>query len=680
MAKTRLYEIAKELDLESKAVVAAAKDMGFEVKTASSGIEEDDAAKLRAVLGKAQPEPETQPDPELQAQPEVEAEPESGAESESDSEPEVEAEIVELSVQEGITPSELGELLGVAGGDISAALSGMGEMVGVTDPIPTEALELVGESFNAVIEVEAAEDEAPQSRVNRRVIIETDEASLVPRSPVVTIMGHVDHGKTTLLDAIRSANVVEGEAGGITQHIAAYQVDVDGSAITFLDTPGHEAFTALRARGAEVTDIVVLVVAADDGIMPQTAEAISHTKAAGVPMIVAINKMDMLGADPSNVRAMLTEREVVVEALGGDVPSVEISALKGDGIDELLQVITLVAELEDLKGNPKPAATGVIVESRLDPGLGPVATVIVQRGTLKQGDALLSGAVSGRVRAMLDHNGERLKSAGPSVPALVTGWSDMPGAGEIFEVAKNEREGRKAAAAAAEAIKASKHYIPTARERLAQLLENLRTSDKAELRLIVKADTAGSLEAIREAVVKITREGGSITIAHGAVGGINLNDISLAEVTESVVFGFNVRPDAKSRRDAEDKGIEVRTYSIIYEMLDEIEAMLVGRLAPDKVEQVLGSAEIREVFQVPRQGNIGGSYVTEGVVQRGANARLLRAGIVIHDGVISSLRRFKDDVREVAAGFECGIGIDGYNDLKVDDVIEVYEINEVERT
>jgi len=677
VAKTRLYEIAKELDLESKAVVAAAKDMGFEVKTASSGLEEADAAKLRASLGKAQPEPE------LQAQPELQAERESGAESGPEPEPEVEAdeaEIVELSVQEGITPIELGELLGVAGGDISAALIGMGEMVGATDPIPTEALELVGESLNAIIEVETAEDEAPQSRVNRRVIIETDEASLVQRPPVVTIMGHVDHGKTTLLDAIRSANVVEGEAGGITQHIAAYQVDVDGNAITFLDTPGHEAFTALRARGAEVTDNVVLVVAADDGIMPQTAEAISHTKAAGVPMIVAINKMDMPGADPFNVRAMLTEREVVVEALGGDVPSVEISALKGDGIDELLQVITLVAELEDLKGNPKPAATGVIVESRLDPGLGPVATVIVQRGTLKQSDALLSGAVSGRVRAMLDHNGERLKSAGPSVPALVTGWSDMPGAGEIFEVAKNEREGRKAAISAAEAIKASKHYIPTARERLAQLLENLRTSDEAELRLIVKADAAGSLEAIREAVAKITREGGSITIAHGAVGGINLNDISLAEVTESVVFGFNVRPDAKARRDAEDKGIEVRTYSIIYEMLDEIEAMLVGRLAPDKVEQVLGSAEVREVFQVPRQGNIGGSYVTEGVVQRGANARLLRAGIVIHDGIISSLRRFKDDVREVAAGFECGIGIDGYNDLKVDDVIEVYEINEVERT
>ncbi|MEX1279660.1 MAG: translation initiation factor IF-2, partial [Acidimicrobiia bacterium] len=616
--------------------------------------------------GESTPEPSPEPEPEPTSEPEPEPQ------------PEPEPELKMLTVTAGVTPTGLAGQLGVGAGEIAAALIGMGRPVGVNDPIPTDAIEAVGERFDTLIEVEAAPEPAPATPEPKER--RDRSAGSQPRPPVVTVMGHVDHGKTTLLDRIRSTKVVEDEHGGITQHIGAYQVPVNDDVLTFLDTPGHEAFTSLRARGADVTDIVVLVVAADDGIMPQTAEAISHARAAGVPMIVAINKMDLPGADPYAVRAQLTEQEVVTEELGGEVPSVEISALTGENVDQLLEMVNLVAELEELRGEPKGPAKGVIVESRLDVGLGPVATVIVQEGTLKQGDALLSGAISGRVRAMRDHTGELVKSAGPATPVLVQGWGEVPTAGDPFEVVKNERTARKAAEAEAERLKAEGQVIPTARERLAQLLEQLRTADEAELNLIIKADAHGSLEAIRESIAKISREGGTITIAHGGVGGISENDISLADVTEAIVIGFNVRPDPGARRAAEEAGVEIRTYAVIYELLDDIEAMLVGRLAPEELEVVIGSAEVREVFRTPRAGNIAGSYVTEGIVRRGARARLLRDGVVIHDGRVGSLRRFKDDVREVASGFECGIGLENYNDVKVGDVIELYEVQEVART
>jgi translation initiation factor IF-2 len=508
---------------------------------------------------------------------------------------------------------------------------------------------------------------------------EDDEADLVPRPPVITVMGHVDHGKTSLLDRIRKANVVEGEAGGITQHIGAYQVTVGDNRLTFIDTPGHEAFTTMRARGADVTDIVVLVVAADDGVMPQTIEAISHAKAAGVEMVVAINKVDLPTADPIRVRTELTQHGVITEELGGDVTSVEVSAQTGEGLDSLLEVLDLIAQLQEYKANPKPAATGVVIESQLDPGMGPTATVIVKRGTLKQGDSFVAGAVAGRARALMDHEGTRLTSAGPSAPVLVMGWSDVPTAGDILEVVKSDRDARSIAAEREQAIKNSEQGTLSGRDRLQGLLEQLRSED-TELRIILKADAHGSLEALKESIVKITREDGRIDVIHGAVGGINENDVTLAEVTSAIVVGFNVRPDPKARRSAERAGIEIRTYGIIYELLDELEAMLVGRLSPDKEEVVLGSAEVRALFKVPRAGTIAGSYITEGVVQRGARARLLRAGVVIHDGRIDSLRRFKDDVREVASGFECGIGLENYNDVKEGDVIEVYEIREVART
>jgi len=499
------------------------------------------------------------------------------------------------------------------------------------------------------------------------------------RPPVVTVMGHVDHGKTQLLDTIRHANVVAGEAGGITQHIGAYQVTIDGGKLTFIDTPGHEAFTSLRARGANVTDIVVLVVAANDGVMPQTAEAISHAKAAGVPMIVAINKMDLPEADPYAVRAQLTEHEIVVEELGGDVVNAEVSALTGDGLDQLLELVQLTAELEDLKSNPTANPEGVVIESNLDKGRGPVATVIVQRGTLRVGDVIVAGAVAGRVRAMMDDSGAQIKEAGPSTPVLIMGWSDLPGAGDRFQVTPDDKTARSIAAAAHDELRAKNLVVPTPQERMTALLEDLRTADDAELRLIIKADVTGSLEAIRDKVSEIGREGGKLTVVSSAVGGITESDVLLADASHAVIIGFNVRPDAKSRKAAESAGVEVRTYRIIYELLDEVEQMLVGKLAPDEVEDILGVAEVRAIFRAPRLGMIAGSYVTEGEITRGAKVRLVRDGVVIYDGRVASLRRFKDDTRSVASGFECGIGLENYRDIKEGDVLESYQLREVAR-
>jgi translation initiation factor IF-2 len=462
--------------------------------------------------------------------------------------------------------------------------------------------------------------------------------------------------------------------------MGAYRYDKDNTHVVFLDTPGHEAFTAMRARGANMTDVVVLVVAADDGVMPQTVEAINHAKAAAVPIVVAINKTDLETADPHTVRAQLTEHGLVVEELGGEVVSVEVSAATGDGIDALLDYLDLIAELEDFKANPGTSASGTVIEAELDKGRGPVGTVIVQRGTLHAGDALVAGPVSGRVRAMFDENGNQVKEAGPSTPALIMGWDDVPGAGAFFEVVADHRTARSMADENLAELRSKELVVPSAAERLQNLLEELRTAEDAELRLIVKADVHGSLEAIRDAVVKISREGGRITIVHSQVGGITENDVLLAETTGSIIFGFAVRPDAKARRAAEDAGVEVRTYRIIYELLDDVEALLVGRLAPEEVERVLGVAEVRAIFRAPRFGTIAGSYVTEGEIARGARVRLVRDGVVIHHGTIGSLRRFKDDVRTVAAGYECGIGLENYRDIKEGDVLEAYEVREVART
>lgn len=686
----RVYELARDLGLESKEVLEQAKELGLEVKTASSGLDDEGAELIRmALAGDSEPAEEAvtvdEPDAEADSEPEVAA-----GESDSDAQPvaeetepepeqvgsEADDDVEIATLTEGGSVADFADAVQQPSSEVVRALLEKGIPAGANQTMPTELIDEIAESFGYIIEIE---EPAAEPVVAEQPVFEDAEADLAGRPPVVTVMGHVDHGKTTLLDTIRNAKVVDDEEGGITQHIGAYQVDVNGHPITFIDTPGHEAFTALRARGANITDIVILVVAANDGVMPQTIEAISHSLAAGVKMIVAVNKMDVAGADPLRVRTELTEHGVLVEELGGDVPSLEVSALNGDGVDELLEVIDLIAQLEDYKANPKPKASGVVVEAQLEVGRGPVASVIIQRGTLKQGDAFVAGAISGRARAILDDNGEQLKKAGPATPVQIMGWDDVPSAGDYFEVVKNDREARKMAAARLEEIKLAEQAMPTARDRLQGLLESLGTED-AQLNVIVKADAQGSLEALRESIGKIEREGGQIQIVHAAVGGINENDVSLADVTGSVIVGFNVRPEPKSRKAAEQAGIEVRTYGIIYELLDDIEVLLVGQLAPEEQEQVLGTAEVRQTFKVPRGGTIAGCYVLEGQVQRGAKARLLRGGVVVHDGVVSSLRRFKDDVREVASGFECGMGFENYNDIKEGDLIEAYLIREVART
>jgi len=670
----RAYELARELGVESKEILARAADLGIEIASASSGLDDDTAALIRLSLEEEAAaaaaaatarvaSPPTPPPAPAAAAPQPAA-----------------AALPTLAVRSGITVSGLAEKAGRPVGDVVKILLARGQVAGAAQAVPPAHLEAVAAALGFAVKVEEAPVPTPAAAPAQPAAAAVRRSGTVRRPPVVTVMGHVDHGKTKLLDRIRTANVVAEEAGGITQHIGAYQVHLGERPITFIDTPGHEAFTSLRARGAEVTDIVVLVVAADDGVMPQTVEAISHAKAAGVPIVVAINKMDLPGADPYGVRAQLTEHGLLVEQLGGDVVSAEVSALTGQGIEQLLEYLDLIAELEEFSADPAAPASGTVIEAQLDRGRGPVGTVIVQQGTLRRGDAIVAGAVAGRVRAMFDHTGAQLDAAPPSSPVLIMGWDDVPRAGDRFEVVRDERAARATASERAGTLRTQELIVPTAAERLQSLLDELRSDEQAELRIIVKADTQGSQEAIREAVGKIGRAGGRITIVHAAVGGINAHDVLLADATRSVVFGFNVRPDAKARRAAEEIGIEIRTYRIIYELLDDIEAMLVGRLAPEAVERLLGAAEVRAIFRSPRFGSIAGCYVTEGELTRGARVRLVRNGVVTYDGSIASLRRFKDDARSVAAGFECGVGLENFKDVKEGDVLEAYEVQEVART
>ena len=695
MAKQRVYELARDLGRESKDVLARAQELGIEVKTASSGLDEESAelVKLSYDEESAESAPaavEEEVD-EIQAAADVAEEPEAAEEpAELESVEEKPADVEGegdpaadhvLLVEPGVTAHEFGRMIETRTSDIVKQLVSMGEMVPGGGAIPVSALPELAASFGYEVLVADVEEEEEEEVPKRHLVeYEDDPASLQTRPPVVTVMGHVDHGKTQLLDTIRKADVIAGEAGGITQHIGAYQVEHAGNKITFIDTPGHEAFTALRARGADVTDIVILVVAADDGVMPQTVEAVNHAVAADVPIIVAVNKMDLETADPYAVRAALTQYGIVVEDLGGEVPAIEVSALEGTNIDDLLEMITLVSEVEELTANPSADAIGTVIEAQLEVGRGPVATVIVQRGTLARGDAIVAGPVAGRVRAMFDDKGEQLKTAGPSSPVVVTGWDDVPGAGDMFQVAKNERTARKLGQGRLDAIRANELTVPTATERLGLLIEQLRTADHAELRLIVKTDAHGSLEAIREAVGRIKRDDGFVAIIHDGVGGINANDVMLAEASGAIIYGFNARPDAQARSAAKEQGIDIRTFSIIYELLDDVESLLVGELTPEEIETFLGVAEVRATFRAPRYGLVAGCYVTEGSINRNARARLVRDGVVVYDGRIVSLRRFKEDVNQVQTGFECGIGLENFRDIKEGDTIESYELREVART
>ena len=690
MAKQRVYELARELGHISRDVLERAVDLGIEVTSASSGLDDDAVALIRLSYAESRDDSDvalTVPE-EATADTAVEnpEEQEDGAEKhDEEAVEEYQAEPARgdriITVDEGVTAPEFARLVGTRTGEIVRRVLAMGEVITGSMRLPVNSLESLGRELGYAVTVVEAEQEPEQEVLGRSIVEFVDDPSaLEARPPVVTVMGHVDHGKTQLLDVIRQADVTAGEAGGITQHIGAYQVTRGSEKLTFIDTPGHEAFTALRARGADVTDIAIIVIAADDGVMPQTVEAIDHVKSAGVPIIIAINKMDLEAADPHSARAELTGHGILVEELGGDVVSAEISALSGDGVDALLEMVLLVAEVSELTANPRASAVGTVIESHLDVGRGPLGTVIVQRGTLRRGDVLVVGAVAGRVRAMFDENGNRMKEAGPSTPVVVMGWDEIPVAGDMFEVVHSEREARKLAKDRADKLRSEKLTTISGLERFALLQEQLRTADHAELRLIVKADTHGSLEAIRDAVLNISREDGRVTLVHGAVGGITSNDVTLAGAADAVVYGFNTRPDTTARKTARDHSIEIRTFDIIYELLDDVETALVAGLSPEKIETFLGVAEVRETFRAPRFGLVAGCVVTEGEIQINARARLVRDGVVIHDRRIGSLRRFKDDVQSVQAGLECGIGFENFRDIKEGDTIESFETREVVRT
>jgi translation initiation factor IF-2 len=509
-----------------------------------------------------------------------------------------------------------------------------------------------------------------------------DDIEATPRPPVVTVMGHVDHGKTMLLDKIRKTNVVAGEAGGITQHIGAYQVSWQGRAIAFLDTPGHEAFTAMRARGAKVTDVVILVVAADDGVMPQTIEAINHSKASGVPIIVAVNKMDKPDANPDRVLQQISEHGLVPEKWGGDTICVEISALQGTGIDELLEQVLLLADIAELKTRPTGHAFGTVLEANLEVGRGPVATVMVQKGLLQVGDAVVAGAAWGKVKALINDQGKQVKSAGPSTPVQVLGFSEPPNAGDEMRVANDLTHARELGEARAQRARVMGHQPISASggAKLEDLFEQIQRGETATLNVVLKADVQGSLEACTESLRKLERDDVKLVIVQRGVGGITENDVQLAKASNATIIGFNVRPDRRSRELAENEAVEIRTYEIIYKLIEEIQAAMLGLLSPVFEEIVTGEAEVREVFRIPKIGAIAGCFVREGVITRGSKVRFLREGTIIWKGSITSLKRFKEDAREVQSGFECGIGLSDYQDLKSGDIIETFEEREIPRT
>jgi translation initiation factor IF-2 len=550
-----------------------------------------------------------------------------------------------------------------------------GDMVTATTSLTDDAIGLIAVELGYTADIVGLEDELKAEDEDE--IVDVDK--LVPRAPVVTIMGHVDHGKTKLLDAIRSTDVVAGEFGGITQHIGAYQAHVGTREITFIDTPGHEAFTAMRARGASVTDIAVLVVAADDGVMPQTLEALDHAKAANVPIVVAVNKIDKDEANPSRVRTQLGERGVVPSEWGGDFEFVDVSAKAGINLDTLLDTILVVADLADLKGDPSGFARGTVLEAHLDRGRGPVATVLVQKGSLDVGDALIAGTAYCRIRAMQDENGQPVEHAGPSKPVVILGWSHVPSAGDDFREVQDEREARHIAEER-EAKSRQAELVTARRATLQDLLRRTGADVVTDLNLIVKADVQGSVQALEDSLLKLPQDEVRVNIVRAGAGGISENDVTLAMASDAIIVGFNVRPDTGARELAEREGVDIRTYRVIYDAIDDIKAALSGMLKPEQRERVLGDAEVRATFRVPKLGLIAGSYVRSGEIKRNARARLVRDGVVVYDGKIASLRRFKDDVGEVRDGYECGIGLENFQDIKDGDIVEAYEVEEVARS
>ena len=659
--RIRVYELAKMLGKSNKDLMKVLQDLGVEVKTHMSSIDGETAQLVEDAL----------------SSPAGGAKPEAGTDGDG-------RRTVEIG--ERATIKAAAEKIGVSSAEAVKALMKAGLMVPATASADAKVREVLSGAFGVEFVLRPEEKSEAEGKGEAGKGPKRDAkpkpagqpAALTERPPIVTVMGHVDHGKTTLLDQIRHANVTAQEAGGITQHIGAYIVTHDKKPIVFLDTPGHEAFTAMRARGASVTDIVILVVAADDGVMPQTREAIDHVKAAKVPIVVAVNKVDKPTAKPDRVRQQLSDVGLVPEEWGGDVVMVDVSAKTGDGIPQLLEMVLLVAEMQELKGNPGASPSGVVVEAQLDKGKGPVATVIVQQGTLQRGDIVLFGSAWGKVRALFDWAGKPIKKAGPSIPAEILGLDEVPQPGETFTVVKSEREARSALADSR--ARERDAGAPSKRASLEDLYAQMQSGQIPQLSLVVKCDVQGSLEALAASLEKLATNEVGVTIVHRGVGRIAESDVMLASTSNAVIIGFNVRPDANARRAAEVSGVEIRTYNIIYDVIDDVKAAMSGLLKPNLREERLGEVEIREIFKIPKAGKIAGCHVMQGLVRRNARVRVVRAGIVIWDGGIATLRHFKDEAREVKAGFDCGIALEGFQDFEVGDVLEVYEVVEEKRS
>jgi translation initiation factor IF-2 len=719
----RIHELAKELDVSSKELLETLEKMGVTGKSASSSVPEDLVPRLRASGGKATkaakprqvmeppPKPRAKPKPKTTkavSAPDVEDEQAADGAAPAPSTPAAAtappsgtpaalttpapaapasagpAPIAPvpapaptgpvLQVVRGSTPQLFAEKTNRSPADIVKILFMAGEMVTATTSLSDEALQTLGSELGYHVEIVGLEDEIQAEELEEDV----DESQLVPRSPVVTVMGHVDHGKTKLLDAIRVTDVVSGEFGGITQHIGAYQAHVNGREITFIDTPGHEAFTAMRARGAQITDIAVLVVAADDGVMPQTVEALDHARAAGVPVIVAVNKIDKEEADPNRVRTQMVERGLVPSEWGGDTEFVDVSAKTNANLEGLLETVLIVADLAELKGDPTGHARGTVLEAHLDKGRGPVATVLVQKGRLEVGDALVCGTTYCKVRAMVDENGQPVDVAGPAKPAQVLGWNGVPNVGDEFREVEDEREARHIAAERESRVR-SAEVVNQRPASLQELLRRQERSEIPELNLVVKADVQGSLGALTDAFLKLPQDEVRVNLVHSGAGAITEHDVDLAKTASAIVVGFNVRPNANARELAEREGVDIRLYRVIYDAIDDVKAALSGMLKPEERESILGEAEIRQTFRVPRLGVIAGCYLTKGTIRRNSQVRLIRDGVVVYEGRVASLRRFKDDVAEVREGFECGIGLENFQDVKEGDVIEAFEVEEFAR-
>lgn len=691
MSKLRVHELAKELNISSKELITLLmKEFNVEVKNHMSTIEDEDAALIKELLSdssdaKAEASAEGKDKKSLvdvyedelaeQLNKGTKKKKKNGKykeESVKDEDNNMdEAQIIEIG--ESITVKELAEKLNKPSNDVIRTLIFSGVMAAINAEIDFATAEKVCSQYNVLVEKKEESQELEVLEIE-----EDDEENLQKRPPIVTVMGHVDHGKTSLLDCIRKTKVTDTEAGGITQHIGAYTITVNGEKITFLDTPGHEAFTAMRARGAQVTDIVILVVAADDGIMPQTKEAINHCKAAGVPIVVAINKIDKPGANPDRVKQELAEHGLLVESWGGDVISEEVSAKQNLNIDKLLEMVLLSAEMLELKANANRRAVGTVIEAKLDKGRGAVASLLVQNGTLHVGDSILVGSTYGRIRAMFDDTGKNIKSAGPSIPVEILGLSEVPEAGDRFNQVKDEKTARNMAESRKDKLKVDT-LMNNHKVSLEDLYNQIKEGKVKELAIIVKADVQGSVEAIKQSLEKLSTDDVKVRVIHGGVGAITETDVTLATASNAIVIGFNVRPDNNAMSQAEKDGVDIKTYRVIYDAIEDIKSAMIGMLEPEYKEVILGSAEVRETYKISNVGTIAGCYVKDGKLRRNAEVRIIREGVVIFESTLSSLKRFKDDAKEVASGYECGLSIEKFNDIKEGDIVECFAMEAIQR-